>query len=126
MDIERPLYWHQGLFLQPQHFQLLERSLQSLLLPFYDFAEPHFWGVGEMEIQKAALGTRSFSPLKGNLLFSDGSHAVFPGNAVIEPRPFDEAWVEGGSLLRFTQVSKSGTMRGKTLQCWKKLRIWGA
>jgi type VI secretion system protein ImpJ len=99
MDIERSLYWHQGLFLQPQHFQLLERSLQSLVVPFYDFAQPHFWGVGEMEIQKAALGTRSFNPLKGNLLFPDGSHAVFPGNAVIEPRPFDEAWIEGGKSL---------------------------
>ena len=96
MDIERSLYWHQGLFLQPQHFQLLERSLQSFVIPFYDFTAPAFWGIGAMEIQKAALGTRSFSPLKGNLLFSDGSYAVFPGNALIEPRPFDEAWVEGG------------------------------
>jgi type VI secretion system protein ImpJ len=96
MDIERPLFWHQGLFLQPQHFQLLERSFQSLIAPLHTFMEPYFWGAGAMEIEKAALGTRSFSPLKGTLLFPDGTHAVFPGNSIIDPRPFNEAWVEGG------------------------------
>lgn len=96
MDIERPLFWHQGLFLQPHHFQLLERSFQSIVAPLHTFIEPYFWGAGAMEIEKAALGTRSFSPLTGTLLFPDGSYAVFPGNAVIQPRPFDEAWVEGG------------------------------
>lgn len=99
MDIERRLFWHQGLFLQPQHFQLLERSLQSLLLPFQDFIEPHFWGIGEVEVQKAALGTRTFGILRGNMVFPDGTHAVFPGNAVVDPRPFEDAWVDGGRPL---------------------------
>lgn len=99
MDIERPLFWHQGLFLQPQHFQLLERSLQSLLLPFQDFMEPHFWGVAELEVQKASLGTRTFGLLRGNIIFPDGTHTVFPGNAVISSRPFDDAWVDGGRPL---------------------------
>ena len=121
MDTERPLYWHQGLFLQPQHFQLLERSLRSLLVPFYDFAEPHFWGVGEMEIQKAALGTRSFSLLKANLLFPDGSHAVFPGNAVIEPRPFDEAWVNGGKPFTVYAGLKKWNYAGENVTLLEKL-----
>jgi type VI secretion system protein ImpJ len=96
MDIQRPLFWHQGLFLQPQHFQLLDLSFQSLLTPFHLFREPHFWGLSEIEIQKAALGRRSFNLLKGNFLFPDGSYTVLPGNALIEARPFDVAWVEGG------------------------------
>jgi len=99
MDIERPLFWHQGLFLQPQHFQLLERSLQSLFMPFRDFVEPHFWGVAEVEVQKAALGTRTFTILKGDIIFPDGTHTVFPGNSVISPRPFEDAWVDGGRPL---------------------------
>ncbi len=96
MDMERRLFWHQGLFLQPQHFQLLDLSFQSLLTPFHDFLSPHFWGVGSFEIQKASLGNRSFSPLKGNILFPDGTYAVFPGNALVESRSFEEAWMEGG------------------------------
>jgi len=96
MDIERPLYWHQGLFLQPQHFQLLELSFRSLLSPFSQFLEPYFWGMAELEIQKSALGMKSFRILKGTFLFPDGTFAVFPGNLIIEARPFDDAWVEGG------------------------------
>jgi type VI secretion system protein ImpJ len=50
----------------------------------------------DVEIQKAALGTRAFSLLKGNFLFPDGTYIVLPGNALINSRSFDEAWVEGG------------------------------
>lgn len=96
MDIQRPLFWHQGLFLQPQHFQLFDRSFQSLLRPFHNFIEPHFWGLGEIEIQKTALGIKSFNLLKGIFLFPDGTYVVLPGNALFEARTFNEAWVEGG------------------------------
>ncbi|MBE9580967.1 MAG: type VI secretion system baseplate subunit TssK [Proteobacteria bacterium] len=94
--MERPLFWHQGLFLQPQHFQLKDVHFQSLLTPFHTFLQPHFWGAGDLEIQKAALGTRSFGLMRGEFLFPDMTYVVFPGNAVVEARSFDEAWVEGG------------------------------
>jgi type VI secretion system protein ImpJ len=97
MENQRPLFWHQGLFLQPQHFQLLDHSFRSLLSPFHDFLEPHFWGIGQVEIQKAALGNRSFSLLRGNLLFPDGTHTVFPGNALVEARSFEESQIGGGA-----------------------------
>ncbi len=93
--MERPLFWHEGLFLQPQHFQLKDLYFQSLLTPFHRFLQPHFWGVGGLEIQEAALGNRTFNLLKGELLFPDMTYVVFPGNSVIEARSFEEAWVEG-------------------------------
>ena len=96
MDIHRPIFWHQGLFLQPQHFQLLDLSFQSLLTPFRHFIEPHFWGIGELELQRAALMNRSFNPLRGSFLFPDGAYTVFPHNALVEARSFEVAWVEGG------------------------------
>ena len=99
MDIQRPLFWHQGLFLQPQHFQLLDLSFRSLLTPFHNYIVPYFWGTIDVEIQKAALGTRTFSLIKGNFLFPDGTYTVLPGNALINARSFDEAWVEGGKPL---------------------------
>ncbi len=99
MDTQRPLYWHQGLFLQPQHFQLLERSNQSLLTPLHRFLEPHFWGVGKVELQNAALGNRSFDLLAGEFLFPDGTYVDLPANAVLEARPFEEHWLEGEKPL---------------------------
>lgn len=96
MELQRPLFWHQGLFLQPQHFQLADCALQSLFIPYRKYQTPHFWGVYEMAIQGAALGTRSFQLSHGSFLFPDGSHVVLPGNAVIESRSFEEGWVVGG------------------------------
>jgi type VI secretion system protein ImpJ len=94
--MERPLFWHQGLFLQPQHFQLENLHFQSLLTPFHRFLQPHLWGTGDLEIHEAALGNRSFDLFKGEFLFPDMTYVFFPGNALIEARSFDEAWVEGG------------------------------
>ncbi len=94
--MERPLFWHQGLFLQPQHLQLADLHVQSLLTPVYRYLCPYPWGVGELEIQAAALDNRTFNLLKGNLIFPDMTFVAMPGNAIIEARSFDEAWVEGG------------------------------
>jgi type VI secretion system protein ImpJ len=96
MNIHRPVFWHQGLFLQPQHFQLADLYHESLLIPVKKYLEPYFWGVGDMEIQKTALGNRRFDLLRGEFLFPDGTYTVFPGNAIIEARSFEEEWVEGG------------------------------
>jgi type VI secretion system protein ImpJ len=96
MELQRPLFWHQGLFLQPQHFQLTDRCVESLLIPYQKYLAPHFWGVYEMAIQKAALGTGSFQLTKGTFLFPDGTHVVLPGNAVIESFKFEEGWIAGG------------------------------
>jgi type VI secretion system protein ImpJ len=96
MELQRPLYWHQGLFLQPQHFQLADRVNQSLLIPLLEYMTPHFWGVFDISIHKAALGARSFQLSRGEFVFQDGSHLVTPGNAVVESRIFEEDWVAGG------------------------------
>jgi type VI secretion system protein ImpJ len=100
MDIQKPLFWHQGLFLQPQHLQLQDLSFRSLLTPFHSYLHPHFWGIGSIEIQQTALGTGSLNVQSGNFLFPDGTFAALPENAVMESRTFDEGWMEGGKPLR--------------------------
>jgi type VI secretion system protein ImpJ len=97
--MHRPLYWHQGLFLQPQHFQLSDLHTQSLLMPFNKFITPYFWGVGEQVIQETALGNLIFNLTRGEYLFPDMTHVVFPGNAILEARSFEESWIEGGKPL---------------------------
>ncbi len=97
--MERPFFWHQGLFLQPQHFQLQDRYIQSLNKPLQTFLQPHFWGVGKLHIQDAALGNLSLQVLQGEFQFPDGTFVSFPENALIDPRSFTEDWVEGGKPL---------------------------
>jgi type VI secretion system protein ImpJ len=96
LDIERPLFWHQGLFLQPQHFQINDRYFNALLTPFYSFSQPYLWGLNNLEIASASLGKGNFSVLKGLFLFQDGSFTAFPGNAIIEGRSFSDAWADEG------------------------------
>ncbi|HPJ92390.1 MAG TPA: type VI secretion system baseplate subunit TssK [Deltaproteobacteria bacterium] len=94
--MERQLLWHQGLFLQPQHFQLSDRYYQSLLTPLYRYTNPHMWGVANMEIQHTALGTKSFHLLAGEFIFPDATYVVLPENALVQARYFEDEWVEGG------------------------------
>lgn len=97
--MERPLFWHQGLFLQPQHFQLMDRYDQSLLTPYNKYLSPSFWGVCEMEVRRAALENQSFELVHGRFLFPDMTYVVLPDNAVVEARSFEGAWLEDGKGL---------------------------
>ena len=97
--MERPLFWHQGLFLQPQHLQLNDRYHQTLMTPLVQSLTPHFWGALKFDIQEASLGSRNFNLVSGEMVFPDMTHVSFPGNALISARSFDDDWVDGGNPL---------------------------
>ncbi len=118
--MNKQLFWHQGLFLQPQHFQRENLFFQSLLAPFHKFLQPFFWGTGDIEIQQSELNNFSFRLLKGEFLFPDNTHVVYPGNALVEPRTFNDAWVEGGKpftvfvgIKKLSEVSENVTVLAK-------------
>jgi len=96
MNIVKPLFWQQGIYLQPQHFQLFDRACQGLVEPYRHYLVPEFWGVGSMEILEGALAAGSFALQKGDFLFGDGTHVSLPGNALIDARAFDQSWVKDG------------------------------
>lgn len=100
MEAQRPLFWHQGLLLQPQHFQLRDLRAQFILKPALELATPYAWGVGRLETSPAALDNRTFEVLGTRLLFRDGAYVEFPGNAIVKPRSFDNAWVSGDQPFR--------------------------
>ena len=95
MEPCQPLFWHQGLFLQPQHFQLLELYQQSQLTPLQQYPQPYFWGVCRLAIEEAALANYTFALAGGEFIFQDGAWAVFPDNAVVSARSFKKDWTEG-------------------------------
>lgn len=88
----KQIYWHQGLFLQPQHFQLTDILQQALARPYLDATIPYGWGIREIDIQSSALnrGTGHVNALSA--VFQDGTYVQFPGNAVIRPRSFEKDW----------------------------------
>ncbi len=93
--MEKPLFWHQGLFLQPQHFQLNDHYHQTLSKPFFEFLAPHFWGIAALDIQQASLGRGTFDVVGAEMVFPDLTHVAFPGNALISARSFEADWLDG-------------------------------
>ncbi len=96
MNVQRPVFWNHGIQLQPQHFQVFDRTCQGLLSPYQQYLQPHFWGVASMALARSALGARTFELTDGEFLFPDGTMVSLPDNACIEARAFEEAWVEAG------------------------------
>ncbi|RLC32607.1 MAG: type VI secretion system baseplate subunit TssK [Deltaproteobacteria bacterium] len=119
--MERPLFWHQGLFLQPQHFQLEDRYLQHLFRPVYKFLHPCIRGVGDLEIAQEALNGGTFSLIRGEFLFPDMSYTGFPGNALCEPRLFGDAWGEAGRPLTVYAGLKKFKNDGENVTVLEKL-----
>ena len=92
----KPLFWHQGLFLQPHHFQLNDRYNRSLSEPWYRFMAPHFWGVGSVEIEESSLANYVFNIQTGEFFFPDTAHVIIGENALTQARSFETAWEDGG------------------------------
>lgn len=94
MDNKRPVYWHQGLFLQPHHFQQHDLYVQGLHEPLHRFMTPYFWGIAGFTYAKGALENLTFEIVSGEFLFPDGTFVDYPGNGVVAGRSFEDAWVE--------------------------------
>jgi type VI secretion system protein ImpJ len=94
MDIYKKIFWHQGLFLQPQHFQLKDLSEHCRFGVLQHFGFKHFWGVGRMEINTSDLENHRFDLKSGGFYFNDGTHVDVPGNATSQARSFKDIWTE--------------------------------
>lgn len=119
MECNKPILWRHGLFLQPQHFQLNDLFQSFRLAPLWEFIRPQFWGVAELHIQESSLSTMTFELLDGRFLFPDGTYALFPGNALLSPRSFDDAWTDRDKpltvylgLRKTSQVEANVTLAG--------------
>lgn len=99
MDFRTGTYWHQGLFLQPQHFQRQELHQGFLRKPLFEMTTPHFWGVGQLEIGPEATSAATVELRRARLLFRDQTYIEFPGNAVVGARAFDKVWTDSDQPL---------------------------
>ena len=90
MEDLRPVFWFQGLFLQPQHLQVFERRHEVRLWETLREARPYAWGVQELEINVDALLNDQFILSKCRAVFPDGAVMDYPRNAECVPRLIDK------------------------------------
>lgn len=98
-----PVFWHHGLFLQPQHFQLSDRVLVEALGPLLGAVRPWFWGVNGADVDLGALAAGRLDFTRLSLLFPDGQGllAEYPGDSVLSGRqiPADAIPAGGGMTV---------------------------
>ena len=92
MNIRKPLFWHQGQFLQPQHFQYVDAYHAAAAGALQRRISPHHWGVVDLDVNVDRLQSGVFELNGGTILFQDGTLAAFPDNATVSPRDFRAGW----------------------------------
>ncbi|BBQ00642.1 type VI secretion protein [Burkholderia sp. SFA1] len=99
MDHNKGIYWYQGMFMQPQHFQLASLHEQFRNKPVVESGLPHFWGAGALDIAAGAIASQTIEVRSAKLIFPDRTYVEFPGNAVLAPRSFDASSIGDGRAL---------------------------
>ena len=92
MNTKRPLFWHQGLFLQPQHFQYADAHNAWAATALDRGIHPNHWGVVELGLNEERLSSGVIELERATFLFRDGTLVSVPDNAVIATRDFRAAW----------------------------------
>ncbi len=87
-----PVFWYQGLFLQPQHFQQADLHTESLLEPFRNYILPYFWGACATDADEGSLKDMVFDLKSGEFIFQDGTRVVLNKNGKVQPRSFRDLW----------------------------------
>ncbi|HET6521875.1 MAG TPA: type VI secretion system baseplate subunit TssK [Geminicoccaceae bacterium] len=93
MRNNRPLYWGQGQFLTPQHFQQLDLYHQTERRHLWRAGRAHRWGVRELRLREDALAVGSLEVVSVEIVTREGvpvraGTEVTGTNARIEPRSF--------------------------------------
>lgn len=99
MSNRRPIYWHEGLFLRPQHLQQQDLFHEGKLHDFVSSLSPYFWGVKAVAINQSALQNQIFDLESCEIFFQDGAIVKLPDNAEFKPRSFSSNWDPSGKPL---------------------------
>lgn len=94
MKPQRPLFWHQGLFLQPQHFQQFDIFTSVANGAALHHGNPWFWGVNKVIIDEHALQNRTITLTEGEFVFPDTSFVSIPENGIALSRQIDSSRTE--------------------------------
>jgi type VI secretion system protein ImpJ len=98
------VHWHEGMFLQPQHFQAAEQHALHLAHLSQSWDHSYYWGLRSVEIDEAALGNQHLEilSLKGRL--RDGSLVSVPENGALPRLPLKAALERHGTVNVFLGV----------------------
>lgn len=74
------VFWGEGLFLRPQHFQRQDAYHEARLQDRAASLHPHPWGVRRVRVDTQALATGSLRLLEASVVFADGESCDAPSH----------------------------------------------
>lgn len=99
MSLSQPVFWHQGLFLQPQHLQAADHYHSQLAAYLLQRTGPHGWGALGFSINEAAIQNGLFDVQRFECMMRDGTLVVCPDNAMVTARQFEGVWRDRNQKL---------------------------
>lgn len=78
MSQENAVLWHEGLFLQPHHFQQEHRYFEHLLIQNRELSQTHPWGFTELALDTDLLKLGKINIAQAQGFFPDGTYFHIP------------------------------------------------
>jgi len=96
MRVLQPVLWSKGTFLTPQHLQVQDRFIESLLSFRTDALHYRPWGFSRLKLDHEALAGGSAAIQEASGLFPDGTPFDVPGgDAAPKAKPLEEFFQPG-------------------------------
>ena len=96
---DKDINWTEGLFVQPHHFQQAFLRIENQIgISIPDYI-PHYTGVSHLKISESGCENYDLNIEEIECRFLDGTRVSFPGNALIESRPFKDLLDENRGRL---------------------------
>jgi len=90
MQFEELLHWNDGQFLQPHHFQYLQRQSMVFLHRSRFMASPYPWGLINFEVDDDGLAAGRVVVKRFSACMEDGTTLSMPGNCLLPPLDLTE------------------------------------
>jgi len=91
MSQSQPIFWHHGMFLQPQHFQQSEQHILEQLDVVKQNLAPWLWGYSNLNIAQNGIQAKRIEILEADLLLADGTYISIGNNAYVSARSVESS-----------------------------------
>jgi len=100
----RPIHWHEGMFLRPQHFQVADRNVREAIYGSEDWFHPFDWGIRSVEFDREAFGNYSAVLRACEARFKDGTKVAIPADGTVDPVELKDALASAGAVMVYLAV----------------------
>lgn len=117
MRFDEQVHWSEGLFMQPQHLQRMQRGLEDLSRRQRELSMSFPYGLTEFELDGEALKSRRVVVKRLSAVMPDGQELSMPGNCSVAPLTLDfDGSASGGAVTVYLRLPRWSTVEPNLTQ----------